>query len=409
MDNVTHTIAGFLLAEGLVQLRRKRLAAISTVFARSAYAISALGNNLPDLDFGYTMITQPQALGYVLHHRGYTHTFLGGTACMALLLLIFGVLAKQLRTQLQPGERAWLLGLGLLGPVLHVCMDYSNNYGVHPLWPFYNGWVYGDFIFIIEPYFFALGAPLLLCRLRFLPVRIGIGVALLAVLAACWLLPFVSIMSCLLVTTVTMASFWLALQLSPGKAIVTAIASSLAVAALFLGTQVYAKNIVRASLPASVELEDIVLTPTPANPLCWNTWRVYFQGDKYVAEHGTVAVLPTLQSAQQCSVASDNAITTAQLTALWDSQSPALLWKARYEVPTRSLQRLNRESCRFAAYLRFSRIPYWVESPDGGTIVGDLRYDNSPDLEFAEMALQPQAPCPMWVPAWIPPRQSLTR
>src|SRR5687768_1114261 len=53
-----------------------------------------------------------------------------------------------------------LAGVLLLTPLLHIAMDFGNNYGVHPFWPLDNRWFYGDSIFIIEPLFWAACAPL---------------------------------------------------------------------------------------------------------------------------------------------------------------------------------------------------------------------------------------------------------
>jgi hypothetical protein len=64
--------------------------------------------------------------------------------------------------------------------------------------------------------------------------------------------------------------------------------------------------------------------------------------------------------------------------------------------------------CDVAAFLRFARAPYWNEPETRGTVIGDFRYDSSPELEFAEMELEPGAPrCPTAVPGWTLPRQDL--
>jgi hypothetical protein len=40
-------------------------------------------------------------------------------------------------------------------------------------------------------------------------------------------------------------------------------------------------------------------------------------------------------------------------------------------------------------------------------VVGDLRYDRSPGLDFSDLPLDRAAPCPKRVPPWIPPRSDL--
>ena len=73
MDNVTHSLAGLLLAEGVVQVQARRGRPLSGAARSAVYFTSLLSNNLPDLDFLYAPITHGQ-LGYLLHHRGMTHT-----------------------------------------------------------------------------------------------------------------------------------------------------------------------------------------------------------------------------------------------------------------------------------------------------------------------------------------------
>ena len=78
MDNLTHTLAGLLLAEAAVQAR-SRHGEPSAPFRTAAYLSSAFVNNAPDLDFVYAGITE-RPFGYLLHHRGHSHTVPVGLA-----------------------------------------------------------------------------------------------------------------------------------------------------------------------------------------------------------------------------------------------------------------------------------------------------------------------------------------
>ncbi|MGZ8493955.1 MAG: metal-dependent hydrolase, partial [Gemmatirosa sp.] len=74
MDNVTHSLAGLLLAESAVQLRARRTgAAPSPRFRAVAAVASMIAANLPDADLLYTGVGGDR-LTYMLHHRGHTHT-----------------------------------------------------------------------------------------------------------------------------------------------------------------------------------------------------------------------------------------------------------------------------------------------------------------------------------------------
>ena len=85
MDNITHALAGALLAAAACQRVAPALAASAsrgqgtstTTFRRTAFTLSIVLAELPDLDITYSgerMGIGP--LGYLLHHRGHTHTVL---------------------------------------------------------------------------------------------------------------------------------------------------------------------------------------------------------------------------------------------------------------------------------------------------------------------------------------------
>ena len=33
----------------------------------------------------------------------------------------------------------------------HILLDFTNNYGVRPFWPFFEKWYSWDIVFIVEP------------------------------------------------------------------------------------------------------------------------------------------------------------------------------------------------------------------------------------------------------------------
>jgi hypothetical protein len=48
-------------------------------------------------------------------------------------------------------------------------------------------------------------------------------------------------------------------------------------------------------------------------------------------------------------------------------------------------------------------VPFWIWEGDRATLIGDYRFDRSSAVEFAELVLVPEAPCPRHEPPWIPP------
>ncbi len=419
MDNVSHTLAGLLLAEAAVQVRLRRADALSPRFARTAHLISAAANNLPDLDSLYAGITQPRSLGYLLHHRGHTHTLPVALLLVALLVLVAQRAGRRLA--LSRTDWTWLWALGLGGGVLHLAMDFVNDYGVHPFWPLYKGWFYGDFVFIIEPLFFALCVPPVLASVRSLWLRVVLALVLCGVFYMVWSSAWLPSAVALFISIVALLSLVVAFKLNPWRRIIVAFSASLLVVLVFWGTRFLVRVSALSSLPVAAALQDIALRPVPANPLCWSVWRVSSQAGVYLAERGVVAALPELLPADRCQVEPQDD-PTAPITALDVRESPAVRWTGRFSAPVAELAAIDRRSCFAAAFFRYARVPYWTERA-GETIVGDLRYDRAATLEFADFALPVGQSarsaaaanttvgqlCPRWVPDWTPPRQELLR
>lgn len=149
MDNLTHGLTGALM--GQMGLKKKTgLGLVALV----------LGANLPDIDVVCLLwLDSTEALGF---RRGITH----GPVGVALLPLgLAGLLWAFDRWQERRGKRPqtrdpvslrWLYLLGLIGAISHSLMDWLNVYGVRFLYPFDKGWYYGDTLFIIDVWLWAL-------------------------------------------------------------------------------------------------------------------------------------------------------------------------------------------------------------------------------------------------------------
>jgi inner membrane protein len=167
LDNLCHTLTGAALAEAGLKHR--------TRFASATLMIAA---NLPDIDVLAFVTDTPS----VAIRRGWTH----GVLAQALLpvLLAAAIIAldrwRPPRAGQTPARAGALLGLGYLGVLSHVAMDWLNNYGVRLLMPFSGRWFYGDAVFIVDPWLWlSLAAGAILAR------RAGrTRIAAVAVLAA---------------------------------------------------------------------------------------------------------------------------------------------------------------------------------------------------------------------------------
>lgn len=130
VDNLTHGLAGALLAQAGFRQRYGRAATVALV----------IGAELPDVDFLFDLAGP--VVGFQ-HHRGITHAFAGG---LGLALLGAACLYTVLRYRTY-----WrLVGLVYLGVLLHIWMDYLTPYGTQIFLPFDAGRYTADAVFIID-------------------------------------------------------------------------------------------------------------------------------------------------------------------------------------------------------------------------------------------------------------------
>ncbi|MFA9199853.1 MAG: metal-dependent hydrolase [Cypionkella sp.] len=149
MDNLTHSLVGALL--GQAGLKRK------TGLAMPALIIGA---NIPDIDAAcFLWLDGVQHLGF---RRGITH---GPIAWVVLPLLLASGLMWFDRWQAGRGKRpegrlpvhfGWLYALSFLATLTHPALDWLNVYGIRLLEPFSSRWFYGDTLFIIDVWLWAL-------------------------------------------------------------------------------------------------------------------------------------------------------------------------------------------------------------------------------------------------------------
>jgi inner membrane protein len=416
VDNLTHSLAGLVLGEAALAVRQRLGMPSSRRFRMAALTCSVFANNAPDLDFIYTGITRGR-LGYLLHHRGHTHTLLA-LVPLALLCAWLLPLAFRLRgDEVSPRQRASLGAIGLLGGVVHIALDFCNNYGVHPFWPVNDGWFYGDAIFIVDPWLIIILSGMAMGAATRWILRGLLGLGLAGLLALAWAGDFASVWLAAALSAfsvVWLAALWrssLRRRWSLGGSALVALA------AVLLGTRHVARTSVHEALAADAlargtpagrdlpELVGLVSTPAPGNPLCWSVLAVQVSSQSYVVRQGLAAGWPWLSSAESCRTM--NRGQTARVVP--SSLAPQALdhrrvtWGNEFRAPLKQLEATRRESCVASAYLRFARVPFWIEGDGRATLVGDLRFDRSSALEFAELMLPPDAPCPRFVPPWRPP------
>ncbi len=278
MENITHSLVGATIAE--LALPRNATPAQRRTF----FTVGIIAANLPDADLLYTRI-MPSPLGYLLHHRGYTHT-LGGLVILAALIGAVMLTPRLRATIAGANGRFWALVAAAL--LSHVVLDSWNSYGVHPFWPINSSWYYGDAIAIYEPWLWvflglAVGANTRNARAR--SMLLGLPVVLLLAGGLLHLIQWPAVVALLV------ASSFIALvgrNWTPRLRSLGAVAATTAfvTASYMLSHAAYASAAESLGPDGRAALVDMALSPRAAQPLCWSTLTV----EKHEASLGYLPV-----------------------------------------------------------------------------------------------------------------------
>lgn len=396
MDNISHTLFGLAAGE-LVQrsLPPEPTSAAQRTRRRMLLTAGAVASNFPDLDLVLTGL-MPEPLGYLLQHRGHTHTLpFALLQALILVLAIWALWPNARRLLLASAAARWGLALCAVGGlVLHLGFDFLNSYGVHPLYPFDGRWLYGDMIFIVEPVFWvAFAVPLALSV-----QRRARRWSLLALLAG--VLLFFTVKGFLLWGSLLGLALLGAGLGALGR---RSVAAGMAVALVFIGVQGAASKVGKQAIGTELARRDsastvldTALTAYPGNPLCWSFVSVERNGelDSYRLRRGVVSVAPGVLRADACPAAlSDVPVEGAAVALTWEQQSPLA-----------SLRAAASNDCQMAAWMRFARTPALV---DGGAL--DARFGVKLDGNFSALrqAGATRPACPTNVPPWGTPRADL--
>ncbi len=175
MEPVTHLLTGGCLA----RTGFNRTAAYATL-------TMVVGAEFPDID---TLWSLRGPIDGFQHHRGITHTFLG--LPFEAAFIVAGVYAwhrwrvyqergnadakeisgqrsaahspgfddrRRAKKPLNAAPVRWgvLYGLAILALLSHLLLDYTNNYGLRPFFPFVDKWYAASIVFIFDPVMFAM-------------------------------------------------------------------------------------------------------------------------------------------------------------------------------------------------------------------------------------------------------------
>lgn len=401
MDNLTHSLVGLALGE----LADRALPANpdplkARTRRRVLLATGALASNFPDLDLVLTPLLAPP-LGYLLHHRGHTHTLLYALPQIALLLGLLWLLWPGARRLLQGDRvaRKAVLATAAVSMVLHLSLDFLNVYGVHPFHPLDSRWLYGDMVFIIEPVFWTtLGVALALL----VPNRVLRWLFAGLIMAAPVLFTYMGFLQWGSLAGLLLVAGVVAFMARRGGAngVITALVACLG----FIAVQGVAGHLAReqirsalAELDPGSRILDLPLSAFPSNPLCWSFATITDNGGagSYAVRLGVLSLAPGVSDVAAC---------PARFGGEPDGQARTLSWKYKEDGSLASLRTLQQDNCHFDGWLRFARVPSLIDGK-----ATDIRFsapgvDNFSTLPYAGMADQP---CPAPVPQWERPRQDL--
>ena len=405
MDNLSHSVAGLAVGELLHRcLPQEQDAGHQRTRRRLLLFTAWAASNFPDLDLVLTSVL-PEPLGYLLHHRGHTHTLLyvipQGLLLWGLILLLWPG-ARRLLDASSTARKGFMAALSI-GLLLHLSMDFLNSYGIHPFHPFDSRWLYGDMVFILEPFFWiAFGVPLAMMT----PLALRIVLLVLLAIAP----PYFAAKGYLhwgsLALLAAVACTTAILQYKAGPTGRRGLAAAFVLGAVFITGQGIASwqagRLVAGALqrqdPASRVL-DVALTTYPTNPLCWSFVSVESNPGigKYALRRGVLSLAPGLLPIERCPV-------NRWGDELPSDATPSIAFYSTEVGDLHTLRALRDGNCHFEAWMRFARTP-----SVGAKAATDLRYGPADQENFTTMRFESfrKLDCPRYVPQWTFPRSDL--
>ncbi|HEV8265563.1 MAG TPA: metal-dependent hydrolase [Gemmatimonadales bacterium] len=144
MDNLAHALLGAALGRAVAGSKVAR-----------AGLLGAVAANAPDWTEWFTGLPGDR-VDRLLLHRGITHSLAGGLVETIGLTLLVGLGARWWTRRRGRGVAppwGWLavcIGATVLS---HLYMDWQGSYGLRPFLPWSGRWYYGDWVAIVDPFF----------------------------------------------------------------------------------------------------------------------------------------------------------------------------------------------------------------------------------------------------------------
>jgi inner membrane protein len=160
MDNLAHALVGAVLGRAVADRK-----------VPAAGWIGAIAGNAPDWSelLLYPGAGPPRAgPAYLVYHRGITHSLFGAAIEIAALTALVGLGLRWWRRGDAAARPPWrsIAACVAVTVASHLYLDWQGSYGLRPFLPWSARWYYGDWVAIVDPFFWivplvalAWGAP----------------------------------------------------------------------------------------------------------------------------------------------------------------------------------------------------------------------------------------------------------
>ena len=418
MDNVTHGLAGLLVADMAGQVLTAQGTTVGTRLRRALSVLGIVAAEFPDSDLIYSgPLLDMGPLGYLLHHRGHTHTIVWAVVSAVLLWLVARWWVGRTGEAVPHTASRTLLVVALVGTLSHLLLDYTNSYGVHPFWPLDGRWFYGDAVFIVEPWLWLVAIPPLFWNRPRGIGRVLLPLFLVAILAAVLLLGQVA--RDVAVVLLVFAALWAVGQhfVSARGRTVSGLAAWVLVTVGFFVASSRAEAGVRtavtvASAASGEQVYDVVLNPGPGDWGCWSALVVTGTDSSYRVTTAFVAPFASVRPLSTC--------TSGYLTGRLGADvlgalpvrdvvpfiaTPQVQWRSTWRTSRQALAALY-ATCEGYAALHFMRVPLFVATGSGYSL-DDARFGLGGGFSHVDIPTPGCSRETYWVPGWVPPRGDL--
>src|SRR5256712_12402316 len=152
MDNLAHTLVGAALGRAVADRK-----------VPAAGWIGAIAGNAPDWS---ELLVSPGAWGgapgsaraSLVYPRGITHSFVGAVTETVVLTGLVGLILTwrpRADADARPPWR-WIAVCIAAAVASHLYLDWQGSYGLRPFLPWSGRWYYGDWVAIVDPFFWAV-------------------------------------------------------------------------------------------------------------------------------------------------------------------------------------------------------------------------------------------------------------